>query len=382
MYDEETEIYYLNARYYDPKIARFLTEDTFRGVKNDPLSLNLYTYCHNEPIMYIDPDGHWEKGDSKRKAAEQAQILEATKEYISAKQKGDKKGMADAHRKAEDARVGKVYKAGNITSSSIEKALKEISSSKYVYKSAKDDVKKSTMASVVRDVSTKNPYRAQIERGQAQTISAINNMRKDSHVLDPAKAPRGTIGLGGNTASTTVKQGTGNGTTNDQPVKLLGFIDYYPNNMPTLKEFLFTPASEMMGTNGNADAITSATISPGDAASEIIEVGAIALVGALIDGIPEAKVDSAGTGSTRTLPKQRVIKENGVIIEHYYPDDHGNPAHLHVKGGGGSTKIGPQGFPTKGQPELSPKQAKVVEENLDVIKKTLKQVQKWMKSRK
>lgn len=57
-YDEETGNYYLNARYYDPKIARFLTEDTYRGKANDPLSLNLYTYCLNNPIKYWDPTGH------------------------------------------------------------------------------------------------------------------------------------------------------------------------------------------------------------------------------------------------------------------------------------------------------------------------------------
>lgn len=58
-YDEETGLYYLNARMYDPKIARFLQEDTYRGNPNDPLSLNLYTYCHNNPIVYWDPTGHW-----------------------------------------------------------------------------------------------------------------------------------------------------------------------------------------------------------------------------------------------------------------------------------------------------------------------------------
>ena len=57
-YDRDTGLYYLNARYYDPTTARFITEDTFRGQANDPLSLNLYTYCHNEPIMYDDPTGH------------------------------------------------------------------------------------------------------------------------------------------------------------------------------------------------------------------------------------------------------------------------------------------------------------------------------------
>jgi RHS repeat-associated protein len=57
-YDEETGLYYLNARMYDPRIARFLQEDTFKGNKSDPLSLNLYVYCHNEPLMYNDPTGH------------------------------------------------------------------------------------------------------------------------------------------------------------------------------------------------------------------------------------------------------------------------------------------------------------------------------------
>lgn len=57
-YDEESGLYYLNARYYDSVTARFLTEDTYTGQKNDPLSLNLYTYCVNNPIMYTDPSGH------------------------------------------------------------------------------------------------------------------------------------------------------------------------------------------------------------------------------------------------------------------------------------------------------------------------------------
>jgi len=63
-YDKETGLYYLNARMYDPKTARFLQEDTYTGDRNDPLSLNLYAYCHNEPLMYSDPTGHIEVHDS------------------------------------------------------------------------------------------------------------------------------------------------------------------------------------------------------------------------------------------------------------------------------------------------------------------------------
>ncbi len=57
-YDEETGLYYLNARMYDPVTARFLQEDTFMGNAGDPLSLNLYTYCYNSPMRYYDPTGH------------------------------------------------------------------------------------------------------------------------------------------------------------------------------------------------------------------------------------------------------------------------------------------------------------------------------------
>lgn len=57
-YDSETKLYYLNARMYDPKIARFLQEHTYISDHNDPLSLNLYTYCHNNLLIYYDPTGH------------------------------------------------------------------------------------------------------------------------------------------------------------------------------------------------------------------------------------------------------------------------------------------------------------------------------------
>ena len=58
-YDSESGLYYLNARYYDSTTARFLTEDTYTGQANDPLSLHRYTYCANNPLRYTDPDGHF-----------------------------------------------------------------------------------------------------------------------------------------------------------------------------------------------------------------------------------------------------------------------------------------------------------------------------------
>ncbi len=64
-YDEESGLYYLNARYYDSLTARFITEDDPKySKKNDPLSLNFYTYCSNNPIKYTDPSGHLAVGAS------------------------------------------------------------------------------------------------------------------------------------------------------------------------------------------------------------------------------------------------------------------------------------------------------------------------------
>lgn len=58
-YDAESGLYYLNARYYDSRTARFLTEDTYAGQESDPLSLHRYTYCANNPLRYTDPSGHF-----------------------------------------------------------------------------------------------------------------------------------------------------------------------------------------------------------------------------------------------------------------------------------------------------------------------------------
>ncbi|QOR35930.1 RHS repeat-associated core domain-containing protein [Clostridium sp. 'deep sea'] len=57
-YDEETGNYYLNARYYNPSIGRFISEDSCRGKTEFVMSLNLYTYCINNPVKYIDPSGN------------------------------------------------------------------------------------------------------------------------------------------------------------------------------------------------------------------------------------------------------------------------------------------------------------------------------------
>ncbi|MDR0569952.1 MAG: InlB B-repeat-containing protein [Clostridiales Family XIII bacterium] len=101
-YDEESGLYYLNARYYDPVTSRMLSEDTFRGFQNEPLSLNLYTYCYNNPLIYWDPTGHWAVGDEKYDAKTQEAIAKATSDYYAATTQA---GRDQAHAAAEAARA-------------------------------------------------------------------------------------------------------------------------------------------------------------------------------------------------------------------------------------------------------------------------------------
>ena len=58
-YDSETGFYYLNTRYYDPAICRFINADdiSYLGANGDLQAYNLYAYCSNNPVMHIDPTG-------------------------------------------------------------------------------------------------------------------------------------------------------------------------------------------------------------------------------------------------------------------------------------------------------------------------------------
>lgn len=57
-FDEETNLYYLQTRYYDPEIGRFINADSIEYIDPETLGgLNLYVYCGNNPVMGVDPNG-------------------------------------------------------------------------------------------------------------------------------------------------------------------------------------------------------------------------------------------------------------------------------------------------------------------------------------
>ena len=60
-FDTDTEFYYLNSRYYDPEIRRFINADdvSLLGANGDFASFNLYAYCGNNPVLRKDAEGEF-----------------------------------------------------------------------------------------------------------------------------------------------------------------------------------------------------------------------------------------------------------------------------------------------------------------------------------
>jgi len=59
-YDFETNLYYLNSRYYDPETGRFVNADdigVLTQAKDILNGLNLYSYCNNNPVNFTDENG-------------------------------------------------------------------------------------------------------------------------------------------------------------------------------------------------------------------------------------------------------------------------------------------------------------------------------------
>ena len=60
-YDQDTQLYYLKKRYYDPELGRFISADSEVGSIGDTMNMNLYAYCRCNPISYADENGDWPK---------------------------------------------------------------------------------------------------------------------------------------------------------------------------------------------------------------------------------------------------------------------------------------------------------------------------------
>ena len=57
-YDTETGFYYLQSRYYDPTLHRFINADALASTGQGFLGYNMFAYCNNNPVALTDYSGH------------------------------------------------------------------------------------------------------------------------------------------------------------------------------------------------------------------------------------------------------------------------------------------------------------------------------------
>ena len=58
-YDADTGFYYLQSRYYDPAICRFINAGEYSDTDDGLLGFNMFAYCLNNPMNRSDPNGSW-----------------------------------------------------------------------------------------------------------------------------------------------------------------------------------------------------------------------------------------------------------------------------------------------------------------------------------
>ena len=58
VYDTETTLYYLQSRYYDPELGRFINADSYASTGQGILGNNMFAYCLNNPVVLVDGSGN------------------------------------------------------------------------------------------------------------------------------------------------------------------------------------------------------------------------------------------------------------------------------------------------------------------------------------
>ena len=88
-YDEETGMYYLKNRYYDPEIRRFISADSYISGFNSTMC-NVFCYCGNNPVSNSDPEGtffkkivHFFKSKWKKTKKAVAKVYNFVREHVA-----------------------------------------------------------------------------------------------------------------------------------------------------------------------------------------------------------------------------------------------------------------------------------------------------------
>ncbi len=190
-YDEDTKLYFMGWREYDPKIGRFLVADEYEGEDDNPISFNRYLYAESDPVNNIDPDGYapkWLKKLSKgvKKAAKATYnfaIGDDIKTIKSKKTKWYQKAGAAI------SIASNFIPGGGLASKAVKAAIKGTSKA---YKAAKSTKKATTKIkrSPSKKVSSKvnkKPKTVATKPNRGATVNRVakNAAKTEKHVASP-----------------------------------------------------------------------------------------------------------------------------------------------------------------------------------------------------
>ncbi|MGN0501586.1 MAG: RHS repeat-associated core domain-containing protein [Ruminococcus sp.] len=145
-YDQDMGLYYLQSRYYDPQIGRFINADgVVSGTGSSVQGYNVFAYCFNNPVNMDDADGAWPKLVKK--------LVSRVKHTVKTMVR-----IASSPFKATTAKIGAGIGIGGKVKANIKRVPVEVGavasiSDSVVYQQGKWDARNSTTASVGLNVA-------------------------------------------------------------------------------------------------------------------------------------------------------------------------------------------------------------------------------------
>jgi RHS repeat-associated protein len=152
--------------------------------------------------------------------------------------------------------------------------------------------------------------------------------------------------------------------------------DYEENPVKAAGRDIYHLATQFLGLNALDDFVAdraNGNNSAGEITAGLINIGFATAQGeGLIKG-----TKAGGKFTEPTLPPKMIAKEGDISAVHYTKSgDHG-PPHIHIKGGGNEVKVGKNGKPLKGSPELTPEQEKFIVDFKKEIRNAVDKIGKW-----
>jgi len=182
--DTSTNLYNYDARQYDAVIGRFVSADSIVPNIFNPQSLNRYSYCRNNPLIYIDPDGYQEEEKDKPPTSLKENFIKDMKKVVDRMTAGQIM-MVDDDEQQKKIREAAVKAAAAAAATAITvKTIKELASDK---EKKEENPKKGTIYEVPGESTPSGkPYIGRHNKPTPQTTrrSPDGRDRSKAEVID------------------------------------------------------------------------------------------------------------------------------------------------------------------------------------------------------